>query len=249
MIANQACLGQLLLRANRGRRAEQPAGAGGEVTACERGEAGADNVGLSSGSLDGAAGAFRATADREEMQRAGTAMTLNAWLAVRDEVSGALSAVSDEQMAVAVALFTDRQRRWFCTGQGRSGLVAQMVAMRLMHAGFDSHAVGEPTAPSIAEGDGLVIFSGSGETPVTVHLARLALGFGARILVVTTRADSTLAGLAHAVIEVPTTGTAQFGGSLFEQSALLLLDAVVLELSARDPQAHAVMQARHANLQ
>jgi 6-phospho-3-hexuloisomerase len=172
-----------------------------------------------------------------------------AWLAVRDEVSRVLSAVSSDQMHAAAALLTDRERRWFCCGQGRSGLVAQMAAMRLMHVGFDAHAVGGVTAPSIGEGDGLLILSGSGETPVTLHLARLAQGFGAHMLVVTTRADSTIAALAEAVIEVPTAGTRQFGGSLFEQSALLLLDALVLDLTAADPQAHAAMQARHANLQ
>ena len=58
-----------------------------------------------------------------------------------------------------------------------------------------------------------MMISGSGETPVTLHLARLALGFGASMLAV----------------------TSQFGGSLFEQSALLLLDAVVLDVTAEDP--------------
>jgi 6-phospho-3-hexuloisomerase len=48
---------------------------------------------------------------------------------------------------------------------------------------------------------------------------------------------------------VPTAGTGQFGGSLFKQSALLLLDAVVLDVTAGDPQAYATMQDRHANLQ
>jgi 6-phospho-3-hexuloisomerase len=174
---------------------------------------------------------------------------VNAWLAVRDEVSGVLSAISSDQMRGAAALFTDRERRWFCSGQGRSGLVAQMAAMRLMHAGFDAHAVGGATTPSIGEGDGLVIISGSGETPVTLHLARLAKNFGAQMLAVSTRADSTLAGIAEAVIVVPTAGTRQFGGSLFEQSALLVLDALILDLTAGDPQAYAAMQARHANLQ
>jgi 6-phospho-3-hexuloisomerase len=48
---------------------------------------------------------------------------------------------------------------------------------------------------------------------------------------------------------VPTAWTGQYGGSLFEQSTLLLLDAVILDLTAGDAQAYAVMQARHANLQ
>ena len=77
------------------------------------------------------------------------------------------------------------------------------------------------------------MISGSGETPVTLHIARLARDFGAHVLAVTARADSTLARLADAVIEVPKTVTVQFGGTLFEQSALLLLDA----WSSSSPQA------------
>jgi 6-phospho-3-hexuloisomerase len=174
---------------------------------------------------------------------------VSSWLAIRDEVVGVLSAVSSDQMASAKTMLTGSGRRWFCSGQGRSGLVAQMVAMRLMHAGFEAHAVGEPTAPSIGEGDGLIMLSGSGETPVTLHLARLALSFGAHMLALTTRADSTLAGLADVVVEVPTQGTGQFGGSLFEQSALLLIDAIILDITGGDPRTFAVMKTRHTNLQ
>jgi 6-phospho-3-hexuloisomerase len=79
------------------------------------------------------------------------------WHVVRNEVCAVLSTVVDDQMIAAAALFGDRTRRWFCSGQGRSGLVARMAAMRLMHVGFDAHAVGEATAPSVAKGDGLVM--------------------------------------------------------------------------------------------
>jgi D-arabinose 5-phosphate isomerase GutQ len=48
-----------------------------------------------------------------------------------------------------------------------------MAATRLRHVGFDAHAVGEATAPSVREGDGFVVISGSGETAVILHLARL----------------------------------------------------------------------------
>lgn len=174
---------------------------------------------------------------------------LTPWHAVREEIVTVLSAVSSEQMSNAAALFTDRTRRWFCSGQGRSGLVAQMAAMRLMHVGFAAHVVGEATAPAIGRGDGLVVISGSGKTPITLHIARLAAEHGAQVLAVTTRADGTLARRAHAVIEVPTTATGQFGGTLFEQSALLLLDAVILKITGGDPQAYARMTARHTNLQ
>jgi 6-phospho-3-hexuloisomerase len=194
-----------------------------------------------------------ASARRPTRRSGGAAVTdsetVSAWRTVRDEVCGVLTAVSAEDMSAAAALFGDRGRRWFCGGQGRSGLVSQMAAMRLMHVGFDVHVLGEATAPSVGDGDGLLMVSGSGETPVSLHLARLALGFGAQLLVVTARADSTLAGLAEAVIEVPVVGTAQFGGTLFEQGALLLLDAVALDITAADPGTYAAMQRRHSNLQ
>ena len=48
-----------------------------------------------------------------------------------------------------VQAFGDETRRWFFSGQGRSGLVAQMAAMRFMHVGRNVHFVGEVTAPSI----------------------------------------------------------------------------------------------------
>jgi 6-phospho-3-hexuloisomerase len=174
---------------------------------------------------------------------------MSAWLAVRDEVAEVLSAVSDQQMHAAADLLVHRGRRWFCSGQGRSGLVAQMFAMRLMHAGFQAHAVGEATAPSIGRDDGLVVISHSGETPVTIYQARLALESGARVLALTRNVSCTLASLAETVVEVPTAVSRQFSGSLFEQSALLLLDALVLEITADDPHAHAAMNARHTNLQ
>jgi DNA-binding MurR/RpiR family transcriptional regulator len=85
--------------------------------------------------------------------------------------------------------------------------------------------------------------------PVTLHLARLAHGFGARLIAITARADSTLANLADAVVDVSTGDTSQFGGTLFEQSALLLLDAMIYELAAGTPQAYATLKARHTNLQ
>jgi 6-phospho-3-hexuloisomerase len=173
----------------------------------------------------------------------------NSWLAVLDEVSGVLAAVSRNQMSEAAQLLEDRQRRWFCCGQGRSGLVAHMVAMRLMHVGFAVHVIGEATAPAVVPGDGLVAISATGETPMTVHFARLARDLGAQVLAVSSRVESTLASVAQTTILLPTSGTGQFGGTLFEQSALLVLDALVLDITAGDPQAYALMQARHANLQ
>ena len=47
-----------------------------------------------------------------------------------------------------VQAFADPGQRWFFSGQGRSGLSAQMAAMRFMHIGRTVHFVGEVSAPS-----------------------------------------------------------------------------------------------------
>ena len=171
------------------------------------------------------------------------------WLAVGQEIAALLDRIDAKTFFRIVQAFDDETRRWFFSGQGRSGLAAQMAAMRLMHVGRNVHFVGEVTAPSIRKGDGLVVISGSGETPVSVNFARIAKAEGAEVIVFTRAAKSTLAALADAVLLVPVEKTQQFGGSLFEQSSLILFDAMILEMAQRIPDAHQRMLRRHTNLQ
>ena len=171
------------------------------------------------------------------------------WLAVGQEIAALLDRIDAKTFFRIVQAFDDETRCWFFSGQGRSGLAAQMAAMRLMHVGRNVHFVGEVTAPSIRKGDGLVVISGSGETPVSVNFAKIAKAEGAKVILFTRAAKSTLAALADAVLLVPVENTQQFGGSLFEQSSLILFDAIILEMARRIPDAHQRMLRRHTNLQ
>jgi 6-phospho-3-hexuloisomerase len=112
-------------------------------------------------------------------------------------------------MDAAAELFADRGRRWFTCGHGRSGLIAQLAAMRLMHLGFDAHLVGEATAPSVARDDGLVMISASGETP-SCFTSRDWRARAAHDCRPHHRADSTLADIADAVVEIPARPSLQF---------------------------------------
>jgi len=175
---------------------------------------------------------------------------MTGWTTARDELAGVFARVSTDDVARFAAAFPRLgQGRMFFTGQGRSGLSAQMVAMRFMHLGYDAHYVGEATAPSVRRGDTLVIVSGSGRTPVSVGFAQIARDEGARVLLVTHQADSPLRELADAALVVPTDGTRQFGGTLFEQAALVALDAVVYGLMDQVDDPHATMLYNHTNLQ
>ena len=172
-----------------------------------------------------------------------------AWLAVGREIAETLERLDVHAFRLLVEVFRDARRRWFFSGQGRSGLVAEMAAMRFMHMNRSAHFVGEATAPSIRAGDGLLLVSGYGATPVTIHFARIAKDEGAAIALITREPGSALAKLADSVLQVPIEATQQFGGSLFEQASLILLDAIVLELMRAVPDPHKLMLGRHTNLQ
>lgn len=174
------------------------------------------------------------------------------------EATAALAAVDRAEFAALRALFESgfavggpsAARRWFFSGQGRSGLVAQMAAMRFMHLGFETHVVGESTAPSVRAGDGLVLISGSGRTPVSLSFARIAHREGSAVAAVTASPDSPITEIADVALCVAAAAeTKQFGGSLFEQCVLLVLDALVLDLAAGSQATRALMARRHTNMQ
>ena len=171
------------------------------------------------------------------------------WLAVGQEIEELLGRIDADAFAGLVQAFDDPGQRWFFSGQGRSGLAAQMAAMRFMHLGRTVHFVGEVSAPSIRKGDALLIISGSGETSVSTGFARIAKAEGAKVVTLTHKPAGTLAGIADVVLHVPVETTTQFGGSLFEQCCIILLDSVVLGLTRQMPDAHKLMLHRHTNLQ
>ncbi len=104
-----------------------------------------------------------------------------------------------------------------------------MAAMRFMHFGYATHVIGEATAPAVRAGDGFLLVCGSGQTPVSLGFATIAKAEGALLVLVTHKPDSRLAGIADVVLPVPMAGSRQFGGSLFEQCTLILLDSIALE--------------------
>jgi 6-phospho-3-hexuloisomerase len=182
-------------------------------------------------------------------------------------LSGAVQNVLAENRQVLTHIEADRVQafiaalcsagRVFFTGEGRSGLVARMAAMRLLHLGLQVHVVGETTTPVLGQGDCLVAVSGSGGTGQVAHLAERASSAGGRILVVTAVRDSPLTRNAAAVITIPAAAktdrslraSVQFAGSLFEQSALLLFDAIFHLLADDLGRTVEELWAGHTNLE
>ncbi|MFC5850233.1 6-phospho-3-hexuloisomerase [Deinococcus petrolearius] len=148
-------------------------------------------------------------------------------------------------------------RRVFVAGAGRSGLMVRAFAMRLTQLGITAYVVGETTTPAVAPGDLLLVASGSGETGGLVQMARQARAVGAAVALVTLAPRSALGELAGVRVTLP--GVVKDGAdagrsvqpmaSLFEQTLLLFLDALVLDLMRRLDQTSADMYTRHANLE
>jgi len=146
----------------------------------------------------------------------------------------------------------------YVAGGGRSGLMARAFAMRLMHLGLVTYVVGDTTTPAIRSGDLLVSCSASGETQVTVLVSRVAQQAGARVFAITATPSSPMASLADETIVIAapskrtktaTDQSVQYGGSLFEQALLILLDAVSAEIGRRLGTGPHELDSRHANLE
>lgn len=179
--------------------------------------------------------------------------------AIVAEVAAAATALSDggaEQLESVALLLADADRV-FVHGAGRSGLALQMTAMRLMHLGLRVHVVGDATTPAIAPGDVLLTASGSGTTGGIVRAAQNAVDAGARVVALTTAADSPLAALASAIIVVPAAdkldrsgrASAQYSGGLFEQVVVVIGDALFHALWKRSGLDADDLWPRHANLE
>jgi 6-phospho-3-hexuloisomerase len=181
-----------------------------------------------------------------------TSIVENAELIVREQQF--VIAQTNDRELTTLSEGIQQSKHVFVLGEGRSGLVMRMLAVRLMHLGKPTYVVGETTTPSIEPGDLLIACSGSGETAVTCLLAEKAVAAGATLAVFTADPKSRLAKLANPVVTVPTqhklgsTGveTIQYGASLFEQCVFVLCEATVLKLM---PDKTEAVVARHANLE
>ncbi|MGE6753733.1 6-phospho-3-hexuloisomerase [Rossellomorea sp. NPDC071047] len=145
--------------------------------------------------------------------------------------------------------------RIFLYGEGRSGLIGKAFAMRLMHCGYNVYVIGETITPSIGKGDLLMGISASGTSPSLLHHFSKAEEVGAATFVVTASNEHGLLVGGTLVIPAATKRrrkdepeTVQPLGSQFDQSAHLLLDAIILALLEGRTENDELFK-RHANIE
>ncbi len=150
------------------------------------------------------------------------------------ECEKSLDSIRKEDVEILIDEILSAERVFF-VGVGRVMLSLEAIAKRLGHCGIHTICVGQITEPAITQKDLLIAASGSGESLIPVGIARKAKSFGARVIMIGSNLESTLASLADFVIRVPVRTklkkddeilSDQPMTSLFEQTLLLLGDTI-----------------------
>ncbi len=143
----------------------------------------------------------------------------------------------------------------FFSAQGRSGFIFRCFCMRLMHLGYSVYFCGETVTPAITRNDLLIVLSGSGETPSTLEAVKSAKQHHTETFGILGNMESRIASLVDKSLHIPGTTklcrngeptSLQMAGSLFEQSAFLFFEAVVLKLYQTRKNAVGSVSSRHA---
>lgn len=142
-------------------------------------------------------------------------------------------------------------RKVFVYGSGRSGLVGQLFAVRLVQLGLDVHFVGEMTTPIIGKEDLTILISYTGRTSSVVQTAQIARRIGSRVICITGKAGSPLTTVSDVSVVLDIPHSEELGktaplGTIFEDSSLLFFDCIVSELMARTGNTEEDMRNRHA---
>ena len=186
-------------------------------------------------------------------------------------VNQTLSDVADEYIEKCIDLIiSHKNSRIVVMGAGRSGLVGKAFALRLLHLGYEVHVLGETLMPPVMEDNLVIAISGSGTTKLVITAVEAAKNVGAKIIAITSYPESQLGRLADFVLKVkgrviPTEGVDKRDyfarqilgiheplaplGTLFEDTCMLLLDAIVIVMMDRLKLNEDWLKKRHANIE
>jgi len=176
---------------------------------------------------------------------------------VPQEIERVMSAVSMEQVEALMDAITRAEGVFVC-GAGRSLLMMQAFAMRLVHLGMTAYVVGETITPAIAPDNLLIGGTGSGQTRTTLAMMEAAHGRRAMTASITAHPESPIGAVSDLIVEIPTPvtvapdvvrGSIQPPGSLFEQCLLVLCDTMVMMFMQRLGVTEEMMRARHTKLE
>ena len=174
--------------------------------------------------------------------------------AVLEENRSLVQRLSDKAAQDFIRRIFDAKSIFF-SAQGRAGFILRCFCMRLMHLGFSVYFCGETITPAITSDDLLIVLSGSGETSSTLESVKSAKKYHAKTCGILGNMESKIASLVDMSLHIPGTTklcregephSSQMAGSLFEQSAFLFLEAVILKMYQTRKKDVGSVSSRHA---
>lgn len=148
-----------------------------------------------------------------------------------------LSGISDEDRNNLINRILSA-KRVFIFGVGRSGLVGQTFAIRLVQLGLQVSFVGDMTTPILKKDDLLILISNTGKTMSVVTTARIARRLGTHVISITSNRDSDLVRTSDDVIWIVPPADEELTeiaplGTVFEDATILFFDTLVPKLMKR----------------
>lgn len=143
-------------------------------------------------------------------------------------------------------------------GAGRVGLIMKCFSIRLNHLGINSYFLGDSNVPKTGEKDLLIVGSGSGNTLTVTDVTELAITNKLTVISITANASSFIATNSKYIIKLNTQTKSSINSgieskqpmtTLFEQSLLLTVDALVLMLIKSTGQTNQSLGMRHNNIE
>lgn len=187
-------------------------------------------------------------------------MELNFEAATRQieaELAECLSHVSgDEVQSLLQAICA--ADKVFVVAVGRVMLMMQAFVKRLNHLGVEAYFVGQIDEPAITQQDLLIVASGSGESAFPVAITRVAEKYKPTIAYMGSNLNSTAASAATIRLRIPCRtklnlpdelSSGQPMSSMFEQSLLLVCDAIALMMVTQKKIDMPSLWRKHANLE
>ncbi|MCQ2084850.1 MAG: SIS domain-containing protein [archaeon] len=162
----------------------------------------------------------------------------------------ALAGISEDQKTILTDLIVSK-KRIFVFGVGRSGLVGQTFAIRLVQLGLKVYFVGDMTTPILEKDDLMILISNTGKTMSVVKTAEISRHLGVHVVSVTAHKSSNLAKNSDTVIIVKPKSDEKASiyaplGTIFEDATLLFFDTLVPELMRKMESTETDMRNKHA---
>ena len=176
---------------------------------------------------------------------------------ILNELNNVLDRVPNEQINELISLLKSSDKVFF-VGVGRVRLSLEAIAKRFAHLGINCVIVGEITEPAITDKDTLIVGSGSGESVYPISIAKKAKQFGAKVVHIGSNPDSSMKEFTDLMVRIPTNtklylddeiSSNQPMTSLFEQSLLILGDAIAVQIVRNDNLDLKNLWNYHANLE